>query len=67
MQRKLTDSEVATVLCALRSMQQEAMCRGSRECDHFDDAKPLSASAIDTLCEDINLDCVTLDVQDGGK
>lgn len=57
----LTSREVATILHALRSLQEreystERYCleRGP-ECDHFDEHPILSASGIDALCYRINI------------
>jgi hypothetical protein len=53
--------EIATVLCALRSIQDRLdgfpsrQCHApeSLECDHFHDHRPLSAEDIDALCEHV--------------
>jgi hypothetical protein len=55
----LSARELATILCALRSMQDRfdafpsRQCHApkSAECVHFDDQEPLSADALDELCD----------------
>lgn len=63
--RTLTDREIATILHGLRMIQETA--NGNQDClagccDHFDEADELSDAEIDALCEQINLDSVTIPV-----
>jgi len=50
--RVMTDRECATVLHALRLMQNDGCME--RCCDHFDDCEPLNNAEIDELCEAFN-------------
>ena len=53
----LTDSELATVLAALRFWQDEMgphPHKGGCYPEHFDDHEPLGADEIDALCERLN-------------
>lgn len=61
--RTLNDSEIATILHGLRMIQENA--NGHADClagccDHFDEADELNDTQIDILCEDLNLDSVTV-------
>lgn len=53
---KLTDSELATVLHALRIVQCDGRIEGCNagNCEHFDDARILTNREIDALCERLN-------------
>lgn len=55
-ERILTDSELATILHALRVLQCEGRIEGCAAglCEHFADADELSISEIDELCESLN-------------
>lgn len=54
-QRILTDSELATVLHALRVLQCNGRIEGCAAglCDHFEDAVELNDAEIDELCESL--------------
>lgn len=52
----LTGRELATVLHALRKLQDPTNCNHC--CEHFDETEPLTAEEIDGLCERLN--CSTL-------
>ena len=61
----LNGSELATILHALRMLQENEQADGptachSSQCDHFYDAEELSLEQIDALCERLNeeVDCV---------
>jgi hypothetical protein len=65
MNRILNDRETNTILHALRSMAANSR-DGIRDachdaCDHFQEAKPLTSTQIDALCESIGLNSLTLD------
>jgi hypothetical protein len=49
---ELNERELATVLHALRSLQEHDACKC--EGDHFSNAEELTAEEIDDLCERIN-------------
>ena len=65
MKRILNDRETNTILHALRSMAANSRddirdaCHDV--CDHFQEAKPLTSTQIDALCESIGLNSLTLD------
>ncbi len=62
MTRSLTDRETATILHALRDLQDD-MHNGNDDfdgCDHFEECIPLTEVEIDTLCESICLDSLTI-------
>jgi len=48
------DSELATVLYALRLYQEAKRCGARRRNDHFYGAPALSNSQVDRLCERLN-------------
>ena len=53
--KKITDSELATILAALRYFQaSKVTATGS----HFDDTPPLTPEEIDELCETLNTETV---------
>ena len=54
MKNTLTDRELATVLHALRKLQDTANC--NYVCEHFDEHEPLNDDEIDELCERLNFD-----------
>lgn len=56
--REFSDREIATILHALRKVQDPANC--NHVCDHFEEVEPLSGDEIDALCEAINLGGATL-------
>jgi hypothetical protein len=63
MSRKLNDKEMATILHALRVYQLALEVGDNPQedgCDHFEDCSPLSILEIDTLCESINFESLTL-------
>ena len=51
------DRELATILHGLRIIQAEGRIEGcsAADCDHFDEAEPLTNDEIDALCERLNL------------
>jgi hypothetical protein len=54
--KKITDSELATILSALRYFQAN-LDDGKEACeDHFKDAPALTYDEIDALCESLNTD-----------
>jgi hypothetical protein len=54
--KKMTDSELATILSALRYFQAN-LDDGKEACeDHFKDAPALTYDEIDALCESLNTD-----------
>lgn len=67
--RVLTDSELATILHGLRTIQENANGIGDCMagcCDHFDDCDELNDEQIDELCMSINCDSVAI-VEKGGR
>ena len=54
--RILTDSELATILHALRVLQCAGRIEGCAAglCEHFEDAEELNNAEIDELCESLN-------------
>ena len=59
---ELTSRELATVLHALRAVQEITLyrnnagpCNTRTGCDHFYDHQPLTVSEIDALCERLNV------------
>ena len=59
--KKITNSELATILAALRYFQaSKVTATGS----HFDDAPPLTPEEIDELCETLNTEVTILDKSD---
>jgi len=58
--RKLTDSEIATILHALRIFQ-DGVFQESAACEHFEDCDMLTDDQIDRLCEQFNFDQVFID------
>jgi len=63
MAHKLSDSELATILHALRMFQIERIGEDEDGCDHFEDCQPLTNPEIDDLCELINLDCYIVEAE----
>ena len=57
MLRIFTDQEVATILHALRVLQ-DGPVNERDACDHFETCTPMDNEQIDSLCESINLDRV---------
>ena len=62
----LTHQELATVLAALRLMQN-ADAEQIAGMFHFDDCEPLDDNAIDDLCERINVECPLDDEDEEGE
>jgi hypothetical protein len=50
--KKLNDRELATVLAALRTAQEDRPI--FEQMPHFEDVEPLDDDEIDALCEELN-------------
>jgi hypothetical protein len=58
--QKLSDRQVATILFSLRYLEQTYDSSGYVHSEHIEGLEPMNQMEINSLCEDINMERITL-------